>query len=121
LMLPAGELARRMPVAHLTALIDLVAAGSINRGVAKQLFEESFDSGADPAQLVQERGLTQISDSAALVSIAREAIAANPKVVAEYKGGKTTAIMFLVGQVMRATKGQANAQVVRQLLEAELS
>jgi aspartyl-tRNA(Asn)/glutamyl-tRNA(Gln) amidotransferase subunit B len=117
---PPARLAARMPVERVAALIELVAKGSINRGVAKQLFEESFDSGADPARLVAERGLMQISDSDALVSLARETIAAHPKVVAEYKGGKTTAIMFLVGQVMRATKGQANAQLVRQLLETEL-
>ncbi len=117
---PAGRIAERMPVAHIATLIDLVAKGSINRGVAKQLFEECFDSGADPAQLVAERGLTQISDSDALVAVAREVIAANPKVVAEYRGGKTSAIQFLVGQMMRATRGQANPQVARALLEAEL-
>lgn len=117
---PAASLTTRMPVAHMAGLIGLVARGSINRGVAKQLFEECFDSGADPARLVAERGLTQISDSAALAGLAREVIAANPKVVGEYRGGKATAIQFLVGQMMRATKGQANPQVVRSVLEAEL-
>ena len=118
---PAAALERRMPVGHVAGLIALVARGTINRGVAKQLFEESFDSGADPAGLVAERGLTQISDGDALSAVAREVIAANPKVVAEYQGGKATAIQFLVGQMMRATKGQANPQVARALLEAELT
>lgn len=120
---PALRLAERMPVAHVASLIGLVGRGAINRGVAKQLFEESFDSGADPARLVAERGLTQISDSEALRVVVREALA-DPKAakaLAEYRGGKTTAIQFLVGLVMRATKGQANAQVVRSLLEEELA
>ncbi|GAB4446861.1 MAG: Asp-tRNA(Asn)/Glu-tRNA(Gln) amidotransferase subunit GatB [Chloroflexi bacterium OHK40] len=116
----AAQLAERMPPAHVATLIELVARGSINRGVARQLFEESFNSGAEPGRLVAERGLTQISDSDALVAVAREVIAANPKVVAEYRGGKVTAIQFLVGQMMRATRGQANPQVARALLEAEL-
>lgn len=68
-----------------------------------------------------ERGLTQISDSAALAAVAREVIAANPKVVAEYRGGKTSALQYLVGQMMRATRGQANPQLARELLEAELA
>jgi aspartyl-tRNA(Asn)/glutamyl-tRNA(Gln) amidotransferase subunit B len=118
---PAPRLVERMPVAHLAALIDLVAKGGINRNVAKQVFEASFDNGADPVRLVAERGLTQISDSAALGAVAREVIAANPKVVAEYRGGKTSALQYLVGQMMRATRGQANPQLARELLEAELA
>ncbi|EFO79493.1 glutamyl-tRNA(Gln) amidotransferase, B subunit [Oscillochloris trichoides DG-6] len=120
---PATALATRMPVAHLSGLIALVLKGAITRGVAKQLFEECFDSGADPALLVTERGLTQISDSDALRVAVREALA-DPKAakaIGEYRGGKTTAIQFLVGMVMRASKGQANAQVVRTLLEEELA
>jgi aspartyl-tRNA(Asn)/glutamyl-tRNA(Gln) amidotransferase subunit B len=117
---PGSALATRMPVAHVAGLIELLATGAINRSVAKQLFEASFDSGADPVRLVEERGLTQISDDAALRTVAKAVIAANPKVVAEYRGGKATAIQFLVGQMMRATKGQANPQVARALLEGEL-
>jgi aspartyl-tRNA(Asn)/glutamyl-tRNA(Gln) amidotransferase subunit B len=120
---PAPALATRMPVAHIVGLIELVVKGGITRGVAKQLFEESFDSGADPAQLVVERGLTQISDSDALRAAVRAALADEKaaKAIAEYRGGKATAAQFLVGMVMRATKGQANAQVVRSLLEDELA
>jgi aspartyl-tRNA(Asn)/glutamyl-tRNA(Gln) amidotransferase subunit B len=120
---PAPALATRMPVAHIVGLIGLVVKGGITRGVAKQLFEESFDSGADPAQLVVERGLTQISDSDALLVAVRAALADEKaaKAIAEYQGGKATALQFLVGLVMRATKGQANAQVVRSLLEDELA
>lgn len=120
---PATALATRIPVAHLAGLIGLVVQGTITRGVAKQLFEESFDQGTDPVKLVAERGLTQISDSDALLVAVRAALA-DPKAtkaIAEYRGGKTTAIQFLVGLVMRASKGQANAQVVRGLLEQELT
>lgn len=120
---PATVLTTRMPVANIAGLIGLVVKGGITRGVAKQLFEESFDSGADPAKLVVERGLTQISDNDALL-VAVHAALADPKAakaIAEYRGGKATAIQFLLGIVMRATKGQANAQVVRSLLEEELA
>ncbi len=120
---PATALAARMPVAHIAGLIGLVVKGSLTRGVAKQIFEESFDSGAEPVRLVAERGLTQISDSASLLVAVRAALADEKaaKAVAEYRGGKATAVQFLVGLVMRATKGQANAQVVRSLLEEELA
>jgi aspartyl-tRNA(Asn)/glutamyl-tRNA(Gln) amidotransferase subunit B len=120
---PATALAERMPVAHIAGLIGLVLRGDITRGVAKQLFEESFGSGADPAGLVAERGLTQISDSNALLVAVRAALADEKaaKAIAEYRGGKATAVQFLVGMVMRATKGQANAQAVRGLLEEELA
>lgn len=120
---PATALAARMSVAHLAGLIGLVMKGEITRGVAKQLFEECFDSGADPARLVAERGLRQIQDSDALRAAVQAALA-DPKAakaIAEYRGGKATAIQFIVGMVMRATKGQANAQMVRSLLEEELS
>ncbi|NNJ12006.1 Asp-tRNA(Asn)/Glu-tRNA(Gln) amidotransferase subunit GatB [Chloroflexales bacterium ZM16-3] len=120
---PTTALTVRMPVTHIAGLIGLVVRGDITRGVAKQLFEESFDSGADPAGLVAERGLTQISDSDALLVAVRAALA-DPKAakaITEYRGGKASAVQFLVGIVMRATKGQANAQVVRSLLEEELA
>lgn len=67
------------------------------------------------------RGLTQISDADTLATLAREIIAANPKPVAEYRNGKTSAIQFLVGQMMKATKGQANPQTARAVLEGELN
>jgi aspartyl-tRNA(Asn)/glutamyl-tRNA(Gln) amidotransferase subunit B len=115
-------MAERMPVGHIATLIELVARGSINRGVAKQLFEESFTGGADPAGLVAERGLTQISGGDELREVVRGVLADEKaaKAIAEYRGGKVTALQFLVGMVMRATKGQANAQAARELLEAEL-
>ncbi len=117
---PTSSLEARMPPLHIAAVLDMVARGTITRTVAKQVFEESFQTGTNPAQLVSDKGLIQISDSDELTRLAKEIIASNEKVVKEYRKGKSTAIQFLVGQMMRATKGQANPQVARAALEAEL-
>lgn len=120
---PSARMAARMPPQHVAAIIDLLARGTITRTVAKQVFETSYNTGTDPARIVAEQGLTQISDSDALATLARELIAAesNAKAVAEYRKGKTSAIQFLVGQMMKATKGQANPQTARAVLEAALN
>jgi aspartyl-tRNA(Asn)/glutamyl-tRNA(Gln) amidotransferase subunit B len=120
---PVERLISRMPVDHLATLIGLVATNTINRNVAKQVFEWSFDSGTDPQAIVAERGLTQISDTDALREVIAAALA-DPKAakaIGEYRNGKASALQFIVGMVMRATKGQANAQVVRTLLEEALA
>ncbi len=118
---PASRMAERMPPQHIAEILALLAKGGITRTVAKQVFEESFNSGINPEKIVSDRGLKQISDEGSLATIAREVIAANPKPVEEYRKGKTTAIQFLVGQIMKATKGQANPQAARTALETELS
>jgi aspartyl-tRNA(Asn)/glutamyl-tRNA(Gln) amidotransferase subunit B len=100
---------------------DLFANGTITRTSAKEVFEASFRTGQPPAQVVAERGLAQIGAGDAITALAREVVAANPKVVADYRGGKETSIKFLIGQVMKATKGQANPQAVQAALEVELS
>jgi aspartyl-tRNA(Asn)/glutamyl-tRNA(Gln) amidotransferase subunit B len=119
--LPSSALNERMPPAHIASVLDLLAKGTINRPSAKQVFEQSFQKGTDPAQLVKEQGLTQISDSSELAELARQIIANNDKAVNEYRKGKTTAIQFLVGQMMKATKGKANPQTAREVLETELN
>lgn len=118
----ATELPTRMPPQHIAELLDLLAKGTITRTVAKQVFETSYREGSAPAKIVAAQGLTQISDNNALAELARSVIgdAAHAKAVAEYRKGKTSAIQYLVGQVMRATKGQANPQAARAALEAEL-
>ncbi len=118
---PPGRMTVRMPPAHIADVLALLARGTITRTIAKQVFEESFQSGRAPSQIVDTRGLTQISDADTLATLAREIIAANPKPVAEYRNGKTSAIQFLVGQMMKATKGQANPQTARAVLEGELN
>ncbi len=102
-------------------LAELLAKGTITRTSAKEVFEASFRSGQAPAALVAERGLAVIAGGDALAAMAREAIAGNPKSVADYKSGKVVAIKFLVGQVMKASKGQANPQAAQAALEDELA
>lgn len=116
-----SNLTQRMPPQHIADLLTLLNKGTINRTVAKQVFEESFATRNNPVKIVEDKGLTQISDEDALVSLAREIIANNPKPVGQYHSGKTSAIQFLVGQMMKATKGQANPQTARAVLEAELA
>lgn len=115
-----ADVATRVTPANLTALIEVVAKGEIGSTVAKQVFEEMYRTGQSPTTIITTKGLRQISDSSVLVQAARDAIATNPKVVADYRSGKQAAIKFLVGQVMRATKGQANPQLAEQALKAEL-
>ncbi len=111
----------RMRPEFIGEVVALVADGTINGTVAKQVFEESFRTGQMPMAIVEARGLRQISDGDVLVTMAREVIAANPKVVDDYRRGKTQSIKFLVGQIMRASKGQANAQVAEKVLAEELA
>jgi aspartyl-tRNA(Asn)/glutamyl-tRNA(Gln) amidotransferase subunit B len=105
---------------YIGELLGLLAGGTITRTTAKEAFEASFRSGQPPAQIVAERGWAVIGAGDALAALAREAVSANPKAVAEYRAGKTAAIKFLVGQVMKASKGQANPQAAQAALEAEL-
>ena len=118
---PLHAAALRLRPEFIGDVVGLVADGTITGTVAKQVFEESFRTGRGPAAIVEAKGLKQISDTGAITTMAREAIAANPKVVDDYRRGKTQSIKFLVGQVMRASKGQANPQIVEQALAAELA
>ena len=102
-------------------LLDMVESGALSNNMAKTVFEEMFSGGGAPSQIVEERGLVQISDADALSAAVAEAIAANPKPVAEYLDGKEQAVRFLVGQVMRITRGKANPQLAQQILETELN
>ena len=107
--------------ARLAELLTLVDNQTIGAPVAKSVLEEMFDSGQAAGDIVRAKGLTQISDSDQLRAVAAEVIAANPKAVADYHGGKPTAIKFLVGQMMKATKGQANPTVAGEMLEQVLN
>jgi aspartyl-tRNA(Asn)/glutamyl-tRNA(Gln) amidotransferase subunit B len=105
---------------HLADLIKLVDAGTINQTAAKQVFDEMYRSGRAPAEVVESLGLTQVSDADELTRIVDEVIAANPKPVEDYKGGKVSAAGRLVGEVMKATRGRANPGVVKDVLFARL-
>lgn len=105
---------------QLAAMLKLIDAGTINGKIAKTVFETTFATGKDPEAVVREQGLVQISDTSELEAIARAVIAANPQSVADYRAGKEKALGFLVGQMMRETKGKANPGMVNQLLKKEL-
>ena len=104
----------------LVELIDLVDKDTVSVSIAKMVLEEAFESGGSPAQIVQEKGYTQISDSSAVDEAVGQAIDANPQAVADYLGGKETAAKFLVGQVMKITKGQAKPDLVNELVVVAL-
>ena len=101
---------------HLGELIALVDAGTVSISVAKTVLEEVFDSGNSPVQIVQENSYTQIDDKSVVETAVIEAVTANPQAVADYMGGKETAAKFLVGQVMKITKGQAKPNLVNELV-----
>lgn len=95
-----------VPPEELADLLELQKEGTISGKIAKQVLEEMFASGKGARQIVQEKGLVQISDTAALGKIVDEVLAANPNVVEDYRNGKEKALGFLVGQVMKATGGK---------------
>ncbi|HVC33961.1 MAG TPA: Asp-tRNA(Asn)/Glu-tRNA(Gln) amidotransferase subunit GatB [Chloroflexota bacterium] len=104
----------------LTELLRLIEGGTISARAAKDVFERMFQTGASANQVVEAMGLRQISDAAALERLVDAAIAANPKSVEDYKAGKAPALGFLVGQVMKASRGKANPALVNSLLRARL-
>ena len=106
--------------AQLAALVRLVDDGSISRANAKEVFAEHASSGAPVAGVVADRGFHQISDADVVGQAVDEAFAANPDAIADYKAGKTQVIGFLVGQVMKTTKGQADASVVQRVVRERL-
>jgi len=101
-------------------LIKLVDSGKISVPTAKSVFEEMFHSGKSAAEVVEEQGLTQITDTHEIGDVVDKVIAANEKAAADFKQGKEQALKFLVGQVMRETKGRANHAVVTELLKERL-
>ena len=105
---------------RLGAMIKLIMANTISGKIAKKVFKEMWTSSDDPEKIVKDKGLVQITDVSAIEGVVDEVIAKNPKAVEEYKGGKKKAIGALVGQVMKATKGKANPQMVNQLLAKKL-
>ncbi len=107
--------------AALVALLDLVAQGAVNLNSARDVLAEMMASGRAPADIVAARGLTQISDEAALLALVEQVIAGNPDALANYLGGKTALLGWFVGQVMRATRGQANPAVVNRLVTEQLA
>ncbi len=107
----------RFSPAHLARLIALAESRVINSTVAKEVFEAMFEEDVDPDVYVEENGLKMVSEEGALLKTVKEVIAANPKSVEDYRGGKEKAIGFLVGQTMKAMKGKADPGAVGKLLK----
>ncbi len=109
-----------IPPQHIGELVDLIGSGELSGKLAKEIFPKMFATGDAPKVIMEREGLKQISDTGALERMVDEVIAANPKQVEQYKGGKTTVIGFLVGAVMKASRGQANPATVNQILAEKL-
>jgi len=118
----AGLEIEQSPVsaAGLAGLVRLVASGEISGKLAKEIFPKMFASGRAAADILEAEGLKQISDRGELESIVDQILAANPKQLEQYRGGKKGVLAFFVGQVMKATRGQANPAVVHEILGRKL-
>ena len=110
-----------IPPAQLAELVNIVKSGVINSTQGKTVFGEMFTTGKSATQIVEEKGLKQESDAGAIEALCQQAIAANPKAVAEYRSGKVAAINAIKGQVMKLSQGKANPQIVGDILARLLS
>jgi aspartyl-tRNA(Asn)/glutamyl-tRNA(Gln) amidotransferase subunit B len=106
---------------QLVGMLNLIDDGTISGKIAKSVFEEMYRTGKNAADVVKEKGLTQISDTGEIEKAVDEVIAKSPNEVERFKGGDEKLLGFFVGQIMKATKGKANPQVVNELLKKKLS
>jgi len=104
----------------LVDLLKLIESGTISGNIAKGIFEEMYQTQKSAGSIVEEKGLKQITDSSAIEKIVAEVLQANPSQVEEFKGGKEKVLGFLVGQVMKASKGKANPAMVNKLLKKKM-
>jgi len=113
------EVAKITPVL-LIEFLELIDKGTLSGPAAKVVFEEMFSSGRSAAEIVEKLGLAQISDAKEIEMIVDRVIGSNEQAVADYKKGKEQALKFLIGQIMRETRGRANHAVVNELLKQKL-
>ncbi|WP_282108867.1 Asp-tRNA(Asn)/Glu-tRNA(Gln) amidotransferase subunit GatB [Faecalibaculum rodentium] len=106
---------------HLAQLVNLVADGTISGKQAKTVFEDMLSSGKEPAKIVEEKGMKQVTDEGAILALVTEVLDTNPKSIEDYKAGKDRAIGFLVGQVMKKSRGTANPKRTNELIREELA
>jgi aspartyl-tRNA(Asn)/glutamyl-tRNA(Gln) amidotransferase subunit B len=104
----------------LAELVELTSSNAINSKAAKQVLEALWNDGGSAKAIVEREGLAQVSDRGAVEAIVDEVLAANPKVVADYRAGKLNVMGFLTGQVMKASRGKANPTLAQELLKAKL-
>jgi aspartyl-tRNA(Asn)/glutamyl-tRNA(Gln) amidotransferase subunit B len=117
----AKEIAQSpMPPAVLSKIVVLIETGTISGKIGKEIFEEAYRTGDDPAEIVERRGVQQISDEPLLWSIIDRIVAANPKQAESYMAGKDGLFGFFVGQVMKETQGRANPVMTSELLRKRL-
>ncbi|MEI6971305.1 MAG: Asp-tRNA(Asn)/Glu-tRNA(Gln) amidotransferase subunit GatB [bacterium] len=109
-----------VPPPALAELVGMVDAGAVNNTVAKEVLNAMFEDGGSPADIVRAKGLSQVSDEDSLSELVESAIAANAKSVEAYRGGKAAALQSLVGHVMKASRGKANAAKVQDILRRKL-
>lgn len=110
----------KLTPAHICGMLDLIDAGTINRNIAKAVFEEMFNTGRSAEEIVKSRGLEQVTDTSIIERAVDAVISANPKEVERYKAGEERLLGWFVGQVMRETKGKANPAVVNEMLKRKL-
>ncbi|NUO10218.1 MAG: Asp-tRNA(Asn)/Glu-tRNA(Gln) amidotransferase subunit GatB [Candidatus Brocadia sp.] len=101
---------------QLAALVEIIEKGTISSTIAKEVFSEMIQTGNDPQKIIEGKGLVQISDEGLIEAVIDKVIAGNPNVIDDYKKGKKNALAFLVGQVMKETKGKANPKIVNEML-----
>ena len=106
--------------AHLAQLLDMVDEGALSTGMARTVLKEMYNTGRNPREIADEAGISQISDDDVVQAAVDAAVSENPQPVADYLGGKETALRFLVGQVMKATRGKANPRMASEMLRGRL-
>jgi len=110
-----------IPAASLAEMIRLIEEGVISGKMAKEISEEMYRTGKEPRTIIAEKGLVQITDEGALIPVLEKVIADHPNQLAQYRGGKDKLFGFFVGQVMKATQGKANPQLINDLLKKMLA
>jgi aspartyl-tRNA(Asn)/glutamyl-tRNA(Gln) amidotransferase subunit B len=110
----------KFPPDAILELIEMVESGKLSNKIAQEVFAETFATGQAPGKLVETKGLAQVSDTDAIERFCDQAIAANPGPAADFKAGKTAALNFLKGHVMKLTKGKANPALVGETLRRKL-
>jgi aspartyl-tRNA(Asn)/glutamyl-tRNA(Gln) amidotransferase subunit B len=105
---------------HLTEMLKMIQEGTISGKIAKDVFEEVYQTGEHPAKIVKEKGWIQILDEAEIVRVIQRVMESNPKLVEDYQKGKERLFGFFVGEVMKETKGKANPKLVNELLRKKL-
>ena len=110
-----------VPPEALADLLRLIEDGTISGKIAKSVFEEMYRKGLSALEVVEAKGLRQLADKGQIRAIVQQVLEVHPKEVADYRGGKEKLFGFFVGQVMRATQGKANPQILNQMLREELN